>query len=101
VPVEPVDPITPEEPVEPVLPAPVEPDPVEPDPIEAEPIEAEPVEPDPAPVEPVEVADDRTVERWCGLCGARVRLPADEDRCDLGHKLSPAHAKRRWWRPHR
>ena len=36
------------------------------------------------------------VVRWCEMCGLRVEVEAGSDRCPLRHRLSPAHAKRRF-----
>jgi hypothetical protein len=81
---------------DPVVPDPVVPDP-EPEPEPDPDPEPEP-EPDPDP-EPEPVVDDGLVERWCEMCGARVRVGPDDAHCAFRHKLSPAHAKpkRRWW----
>lgn len=60
------------------------------------------LEPDPVLEELVtEAVGVGQVERRCELCGDRVHVDADALRCPLGHKLSPAHAKRRWWQPRR
>lgn len=98
---EPVLPAEPEALVEAVPPAPAAAAPQAPD--VAEPEVPPAVEPDvrvavqrDEPDPPAEPRQGR-VERFCGLCDARVHVVVDDDRCPLGHKLSPAHARRRWW----
>jgi hypothetical protein len=44
------------------------------------------------PAEPVEVVE---AARYCWMCDDRVPIAADGLHCYLGHRLSPAHAKRR------
>jgi hypothetical protein len=80
----PVEPVPP--PVEPVAP------PVEPVAPPVEPV-APPVAAEPPPVEPEAVAVEGA--RYCWMCDDRVPIAADGLHCYLGHRLSPAHAKRR------
>jgi hypothetical protein len=67
--------------------------PVEPEPLVAPPVE--PVADEPPPVEPEAVPEGA---RYCWMCDDRVPIAADGLHCYLGHRLSPAHAKRRGWR---
>jgi hypothetical protein len=84
------------EPAEPVAVEPLaaEPEPVEPEPEpEPEPVAvAEPVR-EPAPVQP----SVTEVTRYCPGCRNRVAIAADGLHCARGHRLSPAHARRRGW----
>jgi hypothetical protein len=41
------------------------------------------------------------VRRHCDRCGTRYDLPPDTSSCPLGHQISPAHARRRWWQRRR
>lgn len=54
------------------------------------------VEPAGSEMPEVAPAADRPVgTRYCATCGERVPLAADGLRCARGHRLSPAHARRR------
>jgi hypothetical protein len=88
---------------EPAPPEPVD-EPVPDGPVTAEPVADEPVAPEPAAARapdprPVAAAETPAAEpvatRFCTTCDARVPLAADGLHCRLGHRLSPAHARRR------
>lgn len=65
---------------------------------EPAPVVAPVVAPDPAP-EPAGTdragTQPEVATRYCRECGGRVPLAADGQHCRDGHRLSPAHARRR------